>query len=246
MPSAGLLERTIIRLRSRLVFLKDGDANTKLFHLQCSHRTQKKHISKLVFEGRAAFTQDEMAAMMFSFFSSSLGSASKSSTRIDLAALGIEQADLAHLDYPFYEEEVWNTIKALPKDKSPGSDGFTAEFYQVAWPTIKHDVMRAFSFFYETNKGQFHKLNGALITLIPKRADAISPADYRPISLIHSFGKLVAKTLANRLAPALHSLVDVNRSAFIKTRSIHDNFKLVELAAKALHKRKKASLLLKL
>lgn len=233
------LERTILRLRSRLVFLKDGDANTKLFHLQCSHRTRKKHIPKLETDGTTAYTQSDMAAMMFTFFSGSLGSASPSSTRIDIVALGFEPADLSHLDYPFSEDEIWKTIKDLPKDKSSGPDGFTAEFYQVAWPIIKYDVMRAFSYFYETNRGQFNKLNGALITLIPKKPDALSPADYRPISLIHSFGKLVAKTLANRLAPTLHALVDVNQSAFIKARSIHDNFKLVELAAKALHKKRK-------
>lgn len=106
--------------------------------------------------------------------------------------------------------------------------------------------MRAFDFFYATNRGQLHRLNGALVTLLPKKPDARAPSDYRPISLIHSFAKLVAKVLANRLAPALHTLVDINQSAFIKTRSIHDNFKLVELAAKALHKAKKPSLLLKL
>lgn len=106
--------------------------------------------------------------------------------------------------------------------------------------------MRAFDFFYETNQGQLHRLNGALITLIPKKPDARTPADYRPISLIHSFAKLVAKVLSLRLAPALHQLVDVNQSAFIKHRSIHNNFKLVELAAKALHRQKKRSILLKL
>lgn len=91
-----------------------------------------------------------------------------------------------------------------------------------------------------------HRLNGALITLLPKKPDASTLSDYRPISLLHSFAKLVAKVLANRLALALHSLVDINQSAFIKTRSIHDNFKLVELAAKALHRRKKATFLVKL
>lgn len=47
---------------------------------------------------------------------------------------------------------------------------------------------------------------------------------------------LVGKLLPNRLVPELEHLIDVNQSAFIKKRSIHDNFKFVELAAKALHK----------
>jgi hypothetical protein len=50
--------------------------------------------------------------------------------------------------------------------------------------------------------------------------------DYRPISLIHSFVKLVAKLLANGLTPHLPNLVSINQSAFVKGRSIQDNFLL--------------------
>lgn len=56
----------------------------------------------------------------------------------------------------------------------------------------------------------------------------------------------MAKLLANRLAAELERLVDVNQSAFIQKRSIHDNFKFVELAAKTLHRKKKPTLLVKL
>lgn len=240
------LERTIIRLRSRLVFLKDGDANTRLFHLQCSHRMRKKHISTLEFRGVVAIDQEAKADLLFEYFQEAIGTSANRTAAIDLMAIGLAQVDLEHLEHPFTEEEIWSTIKELPRDKSPGTDGFTAEFYRSAWGIIKHDVLRAFDYFYETNRGQLHRLNGALITLLPKKRDAKSPADYRPISLIHSFAKLAAKVLANRLAPSMHQLVDINQSAFIKNRSIHDNFKLVELAAKALHRHKKATILLKL
>jgi len=69
--------------------------------------------------------------------------------------------------------------------------------------------------------------------------------DYRPISLIHSFSKLVAKCLANRLAKFLHSLVSPNQSAFIRGRCIHDNFRSVQLACRYLHSVKRPSILLK-
>jgi hypothetical protein len=44
----------------------------------------------------------------------------------------------------------------------------------------------------------FQGLNQALLVLLPKRLDAMVLGDYRPISLIHIFAKLVAKTLATR------------------------------------------------
>jgi hypothetical protein len=55
----------------------------------------------------------------------------------------------------------------------------------------------------------FDKLFSRLV-LLPKCPDAAALGDYRPISLIHIFANLVAKTLASRLVPWLESLVDTN------------------------------------
>ena len=52
--------------------------------------------------------------------------------------------------------------------------------------------------------------------------------------------------MANRLAPLLDSMVASNQSAFIRGHCIHDNFMLVQQTIKVLHRRKIASLFLKL
>ena len=64
--------------------------------------------------------------------------------------------------------------------------------------------------------------------MVPKKEGAEQVKDFRPISLVHSFAKLITKTLANRLAPRLGELVSPNQSAFIKGRFIQDNFMLVQ------------------
>jgi hypothetical protein len=69
------------------------------------------------------------------------------------------------------------------------------------------------------------------VLLLPKNSDAAALGDYRPISLIHIFAKLMAKVLAPSLAPRLVKLVDLNQCAFIKKRCIHDNFMLVQQRA---------------
>jgi hypothetical protein len=91
-----------------------------------------------------------------------------------------------------------------------------------------------------------HLLNSAFITLIPKKEGAVYVKDYRPISLVHSFARLITKVLANRLAGRLHELVSLNQSAFIKGRSIQDNFLLVQQTARFLHLQKQAHILLKI
>jgi hypothetical protein len=54
------------------------------------------------------------------------------------------------------------------------------------------------------------------MVLLPKTAKAEAIKDYRPITLIQSIGKLIAKVLVNRLAPRLQELVHVSHNAFIK------------------------------
>ena len=41
------LARTITRQRSRILFLREGDANTKFYHLQACHRQRQNRIDTL-------------------------------------------------------------------------------------------------------------------------------------------------------------------------------------------------------
>jgi len=117
-----------------------------------------------------------------------------------LTEVGINFHDLADLDLPFSEEEVWKTILQLPLDKAPRTDGFTGRFFKSCWPIIKKDIMVPVSALWSRKFMNFGTLNSAYITLLPKKDGAEQPKDFRPISLMHSFAKLITKLLANRLA----------------------------------------------
>jgi hypothetical protein len=68
----------------------------------------------------------------------------------------------------FSMEEVYNAIFQMEHNKSPGPDGFPAEFYQHFWGIIKYDLMALFESF---QRGEFplYKLNFGVITLLPKK-----------------------------------------------------------------------------
>jgi hypothetical protein len=134
----------------------------------------------------------------------------------------------------------------MPADRALGPDGYTGQFYKSCWNIIKADLMAAIMTLFQGDNRKLWLLNSAYLTLIPKKDDTISAKDFRPISLIHSFAKLITKILANRLAPLLDSLVAANQSAFIQGRCIHDNFILVQQPIKLFHKLKVPSLFLKL
>jgi hypothetical protein len=100
--------------------------------------------------------------------------------------------------------------------------------------------------FYNINQQGLHILNQALVVLIPKKPNAEKITDFRPISLIHSFEKLISKMLANRLAPKLGKLITYNQNAFIKKCCINDNFMFVQQVIKELHAKKVPALFIKL
>jgi hypothetical protein len=243
--SLASFERTVARLRSRIHYLEEGDANTKFFHLQSCYRKKKNFISKLEEDGRMATNHDDMQQILEGYFCNLLGADLQRHFTIDLSNCHKAAMDLSALEHPF-SEEVRDTIACLSSDKVPGPDGFTGKFYKTCWDIIKVDIMAALNSLYLGNAYKLDLLNSAYLILLPKREDATSAGDFWPISLIHSFAKLVTKILANRLGPYLQDLVAANQSAFIRGRSIHDNFMLVQQSIKFLHKKRISSLLRKL
>lgn len=123
------LERTIARLRSRFLYLQDGDANTAFFHQQARFR-EKNFIPKLNVGDQIAVSQEDKQAVVLDFYENLLGKAEEPIYTVDLAELGIQQIELSQLDAPFMEAELWATIKDMPMDKAPGPDGFTDRFYK--------------------------------------------------------------------------------------------------------------------
>jgi hypothetical protein len=132
----------------------------------------------------------------------------------------LQQIPGLELDRAFTESEIERAVKNLPNEKAPGPDGFTNDFYKCCWQIIKADVFNAFQAFYNQHCGAFDCLNRAQVVLIPKVEVATDPKDYRPISLIHSFAKLLTKVLAMRLSVYIDKLISTTQSAFIRKRCI--------------------------
>ena len=106
-------------------------------------------------------------------------------------------------------------------DKAPVPDGFKFGFYRHFWSTIEKDVFNAVNHFLscaDIPKG----CNSSFIALIPKSSDANLVTDFRPISLIGSLYKIVAKILASRLVCVLDDLVNEVQSGFIADRQMLD------------------------
>uniref|UniRef100_A0A453F5J4 Uncharacterized protein n=1 Tax=Aegilops tauschii subsp. strangulata TaxID=200361 RepID=A0A453F5J4_AEGTS len=106
--------------------------------------------------------------------------------------------------------------------------------------------MHVFDQFHRLAGGNLTQLNTALVSLIPKKDGADKISDFRPISLIHSMAKLIAKVLSIRLAAVVQDIISPAQSAFLSSKGIHDSFLYVQNTVRSLHMKKTPALLLKL
>lgn len=234
------IERSRRRQSSRIINLKEGDACTKYFHHKAKGHRKRNLITVLKRDnGDLVWEHEEKEKIIHMHFNDIIGTRIGRRCTLDWESLDLSVIDGSTLDHPFTLDEIKLTIDELPTEKAPGSDGFTGIFYKSCWDIIKQDLLAALQCFYNLRAGPLEKLNGANIVLIPKTDLAQHPRDFRLISLINSFAKLVTKSLAIRLSPHISNLVSNPQSAFVKWRCIHDNFLFV-------HRTKTPALLFKL
>lgn len=94
-------------------------------------------------------------------------------------------------------------------------------FFQSSWEFIKADLLAAMQHYHQ-HCSIVKSCNASFLSLIPKKKGARGLRDYRPISLIGSIYKIIAKVLANRLKRVMGKLVSNQQNAFIKGRQITD------------------------
>ena len=99
-------------------------------------------------------------------------------------------------------------IRNLPTNKSPGPDGFTAEFYQKFRKELTPILLKLFQKIGEA--GKF--IHEATITLISKPdKDAMKKENYRPISLMNTDVKILNKCIANRIQQHIKKIIHHNK-----------------------------------
>ena len=140
----------------------------------------------------------------------------------------ISEIERHTLEKEISETEIFNAVKSLNCKKSPGIDGIPNDFYIKYWDIIKNEVSKIVK---NIVNGLF--LQGsqkrAIITLIPKDGDLTTLRSWRPISLICSDVKIVAKILAMRLNPLMPNLISENQHCVNSKSIVHCNAKIRDI-----------------
>jgi hypothetical protein len=142
-------------------------------------------------------------------------------------------------------QEISVALKSFSKDKSPGPDGWTVEFYLHFFDLVGPDLLEL----VEDNRLRgkvIGAINSTFLTLIPKSDIPTTFGDFRPISLCNLCYKLISKIIATRIKPFLSRILSIEQLGFLKGRQILD---AIDTAQECLHNikaKKSKAIILKL
>ena len=217
------MEETSWRQKSRVLCLKERDNNTSFFHRTANSNRKNNYLNSLKVDGHVFDDKEDIKLQVEQFYHSFFQETKYWRPEVDgIEFDSVDASTRDMLERPFDGEEVFQVIQNLKGDKAPDPDGFTIAFFQKCWRVVELDIMAFFGEFFEFCK--FEKsLNATFLFLIPKKVNALNIRDFRPINLIGSVYKLLAKVLANRLALVLDSIVSKAQNSFVGGRKILDS-----------------------
>lgn len=162
-------EEVAWRQRSRAIWLKEGDKNTKFFHRTANCHKRYNSIDSLLINGanvsEPAMIREEIIDFYQNLYKENEHWRPQFSPT-DQATLNEE--DNVMLQSQFGEQEIKECVFACAGDKAPGPDGFTMAFFIQCWEVVKMDVIATIQNFH--SQGYFEKsFNATFIALIPKK-----------------------------------------------------------------------------
>ena len=124
-------------------------------------------------------------------------------------------------------DELLLALKKSKSGKSPGSDGFSFEFYKHFSSELAWYLLRSLNYAYFSGKLSVTQKYG-IITLLPK---GDKPRQYlknwRPISLLNTSYKIASACIAERLKGCLPRIIHERQKGFMVGRFIGENMRLM-------------------
>ena len=131
-----------MKQRSRVLWAKDGDENSKFFHGSINARRVSNNIMGLSVNGQWVTNPKEIKREVLRFFSRKFVEDMHDRPKLNcfgLKKLSVAEADL--LISPFVEKEIKEAVFSCGGDKAPGPDGFNFRFIKRHWDLFSADFV---------------------------------------------------------------------------------------------------------
>ena len=124
-------------------------------------------------------------------------------------------------------QDIYDAIKKMKTNSSPGPDGIITEFYLNYFNILKFDLLELFETSYSDRQLAYSQYL-AIIILLYKKGIREKINNWRPISLSNTDVKILTKIFAERLKQALPDIIHKNQSGSVKDRKISHNVRFIE------------------
>lgn len=133
------------------------------------------------------------------------------------------------INLPFSHQDFHIALKNLNKNKSPGSDGITPEFYLHFWDQLHNLFYESIMLSLEQGFLTDEQKTG-VVTLIPKKGqDRLQLGNWRPITLLNTDFKIFSKALAEKIQIGIKDVIRNDQTGFVKGRTIVTNLTKVQM-----------------
>ena len=222
-------------IRSRAQWLTQGENPTKIFCALENKNFLDKTIKKISNQNNQIITnQEDILKELELYYTKLFESHDYELQDIDLEKLFASQNitkltndDRNKIQGKLTLNEVSMALKNMKNDKTPGIDGFPADFFKIFWIKLKYFVLRSLNQSYDNTKMSV-TLRTGLITCLPKpNKPRELLKNWRPITLLNVIYKIASSAIANRLKHVLNSLISDTQTGFLDGRYIGESTRLV-------------------
>ena len=221
-------------IRSKARWIEQGEKPTKYFcNLENRNFVSKRMQSLIIENGEEITNQSDIKNEVKSFYCNLYKSRENIIQSVDLnnklnpntPKLQMQQA--LSIEGKITIEEASKTLKSMQNNKSPGSTGFTTEFFKFFWKDLGFFVVNSLNYGFDIGELSSTQKEG-IITCIPKGDKCRKYIkNWRPISLLNITYKIGSGSIANRLKKILPSIIDLDQSGFMAGRFTGDNIRLI-------------------
>ncbi|GLT58450.1 hypothetical protein SLA2020_457140 [Shorea laevis] len=211
-----LAEESFYKQKSRVKWLQEGDSNTNYFHKIATVRKGKNTIKTLYTQDNRRLTKiSDMENEAVQFYQGLLGTVDSNCTKVNddwiknIFQFQLPTSMVDFLQQPITDLEIKEVVFSSPRNKAPGPDGYTSEFYKAAWPVVGDLVTKAIQEFFYSGK-ILREMNSTIISLVPKVLNPVKMTEFRPIACCNILYKFITKILANRLKQTLPLFISKN------------------------------------
>uniref|UniRef100_A0A7N2L3I4 Reverse transcriptase n=1 Tax=Quercus lobata TaxID=97700 RepID=A0A7N2L3I4_QUELO len=221
--------------KSRELWLKEGDRNSRFFHLSTLIRRRRNRISEIKLDDGSWINnrvdiQDCFRGSFNSLYQSSNPQIPGELENLINPCISDEENDeLCRIPS---RDEIKMVAFGMKSLKAPGPDGFPALFYKHYWRVVGDQMMLATQSFFR-NGWMLKSFNQTYISLIPKRNGACNFNQFRPIGLCNVCYKIITKILGDPLSPYLFILGSEVLMRFVNREVDRKNISPVKVACTA-------------